>query len=66
MRIMSPPKFIMNISLIMRLIIALIVFQCAEAKGNTPLPPPHSGGAKVKSNQWTTRYTTRSKTSPRS
>ena len=28
MRIMSPPKFIMNISLIMRLIIALIVFQC--------------------------------------
>ena len=30
MRIMSPPKFIMNISLIMRLIIALIVFQCAQ------------------------------------
>ena len=30
MRIMSPPKFIMNISLIMRLIIALIVFQCNE------------------------------------
>ena len=33
MRIMSPPKFIMNISLIMRLIIALIVFQCVAAAG---------------------------------
>ena len=32
MRIMSPPKFIMNISLIMRLIIALIVFQCMAAR----------------------------------
>ena len=30
MRIMSPPKFIMSISLIMRLIITLIVFQCKE------------------------------------
>ena len=32
MRIMSPPKFIMNISLIMRLIIALIVFQCTQQR----------------------------------
>ena len=30
MRIMSPPKFIMSISLIMRLIITLIVFQCTH------------------------------------
>ena len=30
MRIMSPPKFIMNTSLIMRLIITLIVFQCVS------------------------------------
>ena len=44
MRIMSPPKFIMNISLIMRLIIALIVFQCScnlsslESRGRIEAP----------------------------
>ena len=37
MRIMSPPKFIMNISLIMRLIIALIVFQCTPDLGPAQL-----------------------------
>ena len=35
MRIMSPPKFIMNISLILRLIITLTVFECSLA--------PHAG-----------------------
>ena len=40
MRIMSPPKFIMNISLIMRLIIALIVFQCTTTPGTVWGPTP--------------------------
>ena len=38
---MSPPKFIMNISLIMRLIIALIVFQCNPNLNPSPSPSPN-------------------------
>ena len=47
MRTMSPPKFIMNISLIMRLIIALIVFQCTATHAAHGCPAAREVWARV-------------------